>query len=321
MPRSTTSNDGRSVGDAVMPDPTEAFEAERSTIRRVAYRMLGTPDDADDVVQEVWLRWKDADHDAIDNAAAWLTTVATRISIDRSTTARARREVYVGPWIPEPITITDVRVDDPDNDPATSVVGNESLELGLLRVLETLQPVERAVFLLHDVFGYPFAEVAATVDRSQPATRQIAKRARERVRAGRPRVDTEPADVESLSAAFFLAVIEGDIDALMSLLTEDVVHISDGGVERHAARRPVLGPAKVARLLVNLTRRDLRPDDETHWVRVNGQLGLYVVRRDEPFLLTVIGWRDTSAAEILAIANPAKLAHLHARWLAARAAT
>ncbi|MDE0802389.1 MAG: RNA polymerase sigma factor SigJ [Acidimicrobiales bacterium] len=303
-----------------MQDPTDVFEAERSSIRRVAYRMLGTPDDADDVVQEVWLRWKDLDHGAIDNAAAWLTTVATRISIDRATSARARREVYVGPWIPEPITITDVRVDEANNDPAASVVGAESLELGLLRILETLQPVERAVFLLHDVFGYPFAQIASTVDRSQPATRQIAKRARERVRAGRPRVDTEPSDVESLAEAFFLAVVDGDIDALMSLLTEDVVHISDGGAERHAARRPVLGPAKVARLLVNLTRRDLQPDDEMHWVRVNGQVGLYIVRRGEPFLLTLIGWRDTAAAEILAILNPRKLAHLHARWLEARAA-
>lgn len=298
-------------------EPTETFEAERVRIRRIAYRMLGTPDDADDVVQETWLRWKDADHDTIDNAAAWLTTVATRLAMDRLKSARARREVYVGPWLPEPMSITDLTSVDSLADPATAVVDGESLELGLLRVLETLQPVERAVFLLHDVFGYPFAQVAATVDRSEPATRQIAKRARERVRAGRPRVDTEPADVETLSNAFLLAVIEGDLDTLTSLLTDDVVHISDGGAERHAARRPVLGPAKVARLLVNLTRRDLRPDDETHWVRVNGQLGLYVVRDGAPFLLTVIGWRGDAVAEILAIANPTKLDHLHARWLAA----
>jgi RNA polymerase sigma-70 factor (ECF subfamily) len=283
--------------------------------------MLGTPDDADDVVQDVWLRWERTSLDDIDNPAAWLTTVTTRLAIDRLKSARRRREVYVGPWLPEPLTIDPLgggtpRADraGPSTDPAVLAVGNESLELGLLRVLETLGPVERAVFLLHDVFGYPFEQISPIIDKSAAATRQIAKRARDRVRSGRPRVDTGPADVMAWSEAFLGATIEGDLEGLMKMLTDDVVHVSDGGAERHAARRPVVGADRVARLLVNLTARDFRADDEVHWIRVNGQVGLYVVRDGEPSLLSVVSWRGGRVAELLTILNPAKLARVHERW-------
>lgn len=287
---------------------TEVFTLERPRLVGLAYRMLGTPDDADDVVQEAWLRWQRADRDRIDNPAAWLTTVTTRLAIDRLTSARARREVYIGPWLPEPLTATSA-------DLAETVVGSESLMLGFLRVLETLMPVERAVFLLHDVFGYPFAEVAFTVERSEPATRQIAKRARDRVRAGRPRIDPEPAEIRRLSDAFLSAVIEGDIESLVAMLSEDVIHVSDGGPDHHAARRPVRGREKVARLFVNIAKRELRATDEFHWVTVNGQFGSYVVRDGEPFLLTVLGWRDGKVTEALAVVNPDKLRHFHRRWV------
>lgn len=300
----------------------EVFEAERPRLARLAYRMLGTPDEADDVVQDAWLRWQMTSFDDIDNPAAWLTTTTTRLAIDRLTSARHRREVYVGPWLPEPLTIDPIAgatwVTQPalsSVDPAVAAVGNESLELGLLRVFETLSPVERAVFLLHDVFGYPFEEISSIVAKTPAATRQIGKRARDRVRSGRPRLDAEPADIGAWSAAFFGAVVGGDIDHLMSMLTDDVVHISDGGTERRAARRPVVGPERVARLLINLTNRSLSPDDELHWLRVNGQVGLYVVRDGGPFMLTVIGWRDGNVTELLAILNPAKLSRFHARWL------
>jgi RNA polymerase sigma-70 factor (ECF subfamily) len=301
---------------------TEVFEAERPRLARLAYRMLGTPDEADDVVQDAWLRWQMTTFADIDNPAAWLTTTTTRLAIDRLTSARRRREVYVGPWLPEPLTIDSVAgatwATPPamsSVDPALAAVGNESLELGLLRVFETLSPVERAVFLLHDVFGYPFEQISSIVDKTPAATRQIGKRARDRVRSGRPRLDAEPADIGAWSAAFFGAVVGGDIDRLMSMLSDDVVHISDGGTERRAARRPVVGPERVARLLINLTNRSLSPDDELHWLRVNGQVGLYVVRDGGPFMLTVIGWRDGNVTELLAILNPAKLSRFHARWL------
>ncbi len=310
-------------GDSTTPrDATAVFETERTRLVRLAYRMLGTPDDADDIVQDAWLRWQRTTFDDIDNPAAWLTTVTTRLSIDRLTSARKRREVYVGPWLPEPLTIDDIDLGialAPSGamsiDPATAAVGNESLELGLLRVLETLSPVERAVFLLHDVFGYPFEQISTIVDKSAAATRQIAKRARDRVRSGRPRLEAEPADVAQWSAAFLGAVVEGDLDGLMSMLTDDVMHVSDGGAERHAARRPVVGTDRVARLLINLTNRGLQADDQLHWLRVNGQVGLYILRDDEPFLLTVVGWRNGKVAELLAIVNPTKLARFHQRWL------
>lgn len=303
-------------------DPTEVFEAERPRLERLAYRMLGTPDDADDVVQEAWLRWQRKDLDDIVNPAAWLTTVTARIAIDRLTSARRRREVYVGPWLPEPLTIESLGAatvraasSGPSSDPAMLAVGSESLELGLLRVLETLGPVERAVFLLHDVFGYPFVQISPIVDKSAAATRQIGKRARERVRSGRPRVEAEPADVGAWSEAFLGAVVEGDLGRLMDMLTDDVVHISDGGAERHAARRPVVGADRVARLLVNLTARGMEAGDDLHWIRVNGQVGLYVVRDGEPNLLAVVSWRDGRVAELLALVNPTKLARFHQRWL------
>ncbi len=295
-------------------DDQTRFDAERRRLTSLAYRMTGTPDDADDVVQEVWIRWQRTDRSTIDNEAAWLTTVTTRVAIDRLTSAQARRELYVGPWVPEPMA--DASVGGPSADPADVVVSSDSLTLGFLRVLETLDPTERAVFLLHDVFAVPFAEVAAAVDRNEAATRQMARRAREKVRDGRPRLTPPPAEVRELSDAFLAAILDGDVDRLTTMLTDDVVHISDGGPDHHAARRPVLGPDKVARLFVNLARREWRPTDEFHWVDVNGQPGAYVVRDEGPYLLTVLSWRDRRVAEAIAIVNPDKLRHFHESWKA-----
>lgn len=295
------------------PDPTSVFEAERGRLTGIAYRMLGTPDDADDVVQETWLRWNRADHASVEEPAAWLTTVASRIAIDRLGSARVRRESYVGPWLPEPLVVDDA-------DPATTVVSDESLTIGFLRVLETLAPVERAVFLLHDVFGYPLTQVAEIVERGDDATRKIASRARGRVRDGRPRVDVDPTDADRLLEAFGAALVEGDVDAFERLLADDVTHWSDGGAARHAARRPVVGAARVARLMINLTHRDLRPTDQIDWIRVNGQRAVYVRRAGEPFMLLLIAWRDGRVVETQSILEPAKLAAFHARWLARRTA-
>ena len=294
--------------DVSPPDADERFALERPRLVSLAYRMTGTADDAEDVVQDAWLRWERADHASIDNPAGWLTTVTTRLAIDRLTSARARREVYVGPWLPEPWAPT---ADAPDAGAA------ETLTLGFLRLLETLAPVERAVFLLHDVFGYPFAEVAATVDRSEPATRQIAKRARERVRDGRPRLEPDAGDAERLAGAFLTAVVEGDLAALTGLLTDDVVSISDGGPDHRAARRPVVGPHRVARLLTNLSTR-FGPTDELHPVEVHGQPAWYVLRDGRPYTLMVFTWRDGRVAEILAIVNPDKMRRFHDAWKAAR---
>ncbi len=290
-------------------DATAAFEAERPRLAALAYRMLGTPDDADDVVQDAWLRWSAADRASIDEPAAWLTTVTTRLAIDRLRSARRRREVYVGPWLPEPV------VDSAD--PFLHAASAESLTLAFLTVLERLEPVERAVLLLHDVFGYPFAEVAAHVERSEPATRQIAKRARDRVQSTRPRVEPPPdrATAERLAEAFFAAVAVGDVDALRDMLTDDVVHLSDGGPIRRAARRPVVGPDRVSRLFVNLAHR-IRPGTRFDSVLVNGQPALYATVDGEPEILFVPSFRGDKIDSVLAVLNPDKLARFHAAWLA-----
>jgi RNA polymerase sigma-70 factor (ECF subfamily) len=300
--------------DASSTADTAVFEAERSRLRGLAYRMTGTPDDADDVVQDVWLRWQRSDRAAIDNPAAWLTTVTTRIALDRLTSATARREQYVGPWLPEPLP--DVLSD--ATDPAERVAAADSLTLGFLRVLETLQPVERAVFLLHDVFDVPYDEIAASVGRAEPATRQIAKRARDRVRDGRPRVDPRPEHARELSDAFLAAIFGGDVDRLATMLTDDVVYVADGGPDHHAARRPVVGPRRVATLLVNLTRRGILSSDEVHEVDVNGEVGVYVVRGGAPCFLNVASWRDGKVAEVITIVNPDKLRAFHRGWSARR---
>lgn len=290
------------------------FEAERTRLTGLAYRMTGTPDDADDVVQDVWLRWQRTDRPTIANPAAWLTTVTSRVALDRLTSATARREQYVGPWVPEPWT--GPFAVDSSVDPLERATAADTLTLGFLRVLETLQPIERAVFLLHDVFDVPFREVAVSVGREESATRQIAKRARDRVRDGRPRLDPPPAEVRELSDAFLAAMLDGDLDRLAGMLTDDVLHVSDGGRDHRAARHPIVGSRQVSMLFVNLARRDWLPTDEFHWVDVNGQHGAYVIRDGAPYLLTVFGWRGRQVAEVIAIVNPDKLRRFHDAWLA-----
>jgi len=292
-------------------DTAATYDAERPRLVALAYRMLGTPDDADDVVQDAWLRWSAADHASIEEPAAWLTTVTTRLAIDRLRSARHRREVYVGPWLPEPVAEA--------GDPYLAAASADSLTLAFLTVLERLEPVERAVLLLHDVFGYPFADVAAHVDRTEAAARQIAKRARERVRSAHPRVDPAPdrATAERLAEAFFAAVAVGDVDGLRAMLTDDVVHLSDGGPMRRAARRPVVGPDRVARLFLNLAART-RPGTRFDPLVVNGQPGLYATVDGEPEVLFVPAFRGERVSSILAVLNPDKLARVHAAWLAAR---
>lgn len=290
--------DDDAPGDTAHTD-VEAFEAERGRLRSLAYRMLGSLADADDVVQDTWLRWQGigAERRAeIDRPAAWLTTAATRLALDRLKSAQRQREEYVGPWLPEPVLT--------DDDPAESVVLAESLTLGFLTVLERLGPVERAVFLLADVFDEPFASIAATIGRSEEACRQIASRARRRVSDERRRF--EPADSDALVHAFVAACAMGSIDEFRKVLTDDVVLVSDGGADVHAARRPIMGIDRVVRLLSNLTRR--LPDDvELEFHRVNHEPGLVVRRNGLPWYVLVLAVRDGRAEAVRLVLNPAKL--------------
>ena len=231
-------------------DGDTLFAGERPRLLGLAYRMLGSLADAEDVVQDAWLRWAGTDQSVVANPPAWLTTTTTRLSLDRLRTLSRRREDYVGPWLPEPVSVASA---DPSADPAAATELAESMTLGFLVVLDTLSATERAVFLLADVFGEPYASIAAAVGKTEENCRQIASRARRKVRDARP-PETTPAPSDLL-ARLLWATSVGDIDELLSLLDTDVVLLSDGGAERRAARRPVVGAEKVARFMVNLAKK------------------------------------------------------------------
>lgn len=285
------------------------FERERPRLRAIAYRIVGTPDDADDVVQDTWLRLSATDVDDIESIPAWLTTVASRLAIDRLRASSRKRETYVGPWLSDPLS--NEMANDPAPDQQLLVV--ESISIGFMAVLERATPLERAVFILHDVFAYPLAEVAAIIERSPAATRQLAKRARDHVQAGRPRFEPDPSDVEQLTELLLGAAINGDVETLKSFLATDVVHISDGGPNHRAARAPIVGPDRVARFFLNLAKR-WEPGMEAHVVRANGQLGMYLTADGEPFMLSVANWVDGKVAASYAVRNPEKLAAFHKAW-------
>ena len=227
-----------------MREATETFTAQRPRLFGLAYRMLGSAHDAEDVVQDAWLRWS-GHGDAVDNPAAWLTTVVTRLCLNRLDSARARRETYVGPWLPEPILTTD-----PATGPAATVEERESVSLALLTTLERLTPPERAVYVLREAFGHSHAEVASVLDVTEAGSRQLHTRARRHLAtapAAPPRADVGP-----LLARFVAAARNGDVAGLESLLAADVTVWSDGGGKVSAARRPVHGRDAVARFLVGI---------------------------------------------------------------------
>jgi RNA polymerase sigma-70 factor (ECF subfamily) len=287
-----------------MSDDAAVFQAERGRLRALGYRMLGSLSDADDVVQDTWVRWQSIGPERraeIERPAAWLTTAATRIALDKLKSAQRRREEYVGPWLPEPVLT--------DDDPADAAVLSESLTLGFLAVLERLGPVERAVFLLAEVFDEPYAVIADTVGRSEEACRQIASRARRRVRDERRRF--EPSDSDALVRAFVDACLVGTLDEFRKVLADDVVLVSDGGADVHAARRPVVGVERVARLLGNLVKR-MPTDVDIEFHRVNHEHGLLVRRGGLPWYVLALEQCDGRARAVRLVLNPAKLHHVDA---------
>ncbi|MGY6499734.1 MAG: RNA polymerase sigma factor SigJ [Acidimicrobiales bacterium] len=236
-------------------DPTdELFVTERPRLIGLAYRILGSRVDAEDAVHDAWLRLRGADVASIERPEAWLTTVVARLALDQLKSARHRREVYVGPWLPEPVRTGGAPA---ATDPAEAVALAESLTAGFLQVLELLDPVERVVFLLADVFRVPHDEIALVVDKTPGATRQIASRARRRVHGADVRDPSGTADGEAQKVADALvgALLAGDLDRLTDLVSHDVVLLSDGGADVRAARRPVVGPERVGRFLANMVAR------------------------------------------------------------------
>lgn len=280
-----------------------AFEQQRTRLWGVAYRITGSVADADDAVQEAWLRWDRLPDGTADNPQAYLTTVISRLCYDQLTSARARREAYVGPWLPEPVITED--------GPEDRVTLDESVGLAMLTVLERLTPAERTAFILHDVFAVPFPEIAEVVGRTPEAVRQLASRSRRRVRSESPRRSVDRAEHKRAVDAFLTAIAGGDFDGLLEVLDPEVVWRSDGGGKVTAARLPVLGDEKVARFAQRLARGF---EPETMYVlerEVNGAPGLVFVdpvgERAAVFAFTVHGGRIT---EVCFMANPDKLRHL-----------
>lgn len=282
---------------------TAAFQQARPRLKALAYRMLGSVADAEDVLQDAWLRWSGAPRDTVREPDAFLAQVTTRLCLDRLKSARARRETYVGPWLPEPWT-------EPDGTAELA----DSATVAVLLALERLTPAERAAFLLHDVFDQPFDQVAAALDRSAEACRQLAARARRHVRDSRPRDRPDRARADQVVEAFFQASRSGDLAALSALLAEDAVLVSDGGGKRTAALNPIVGRDRILRFLEGIARKTggLEPDADWRRLTLNGQPALVIAERAG--LTAFVPEADEQAiVTIYVMRNPDKLAHLAGR--------
>lgn len=281
---------------------TESFAEHRGLLFTVAYEMLGSTADAEDVLQDSWLRWADVDHGAVRDHRAYLVRIVTRQALNRLRTLQRQRESYVGTWLPEPlVTGPDVLED---------VELADSVSFAMLVVLETLTPLERAVFVLREVFGFGYDEVAEVVGRTPGAVRQLASRARNHVRARQPRV-SPPEQTTELMTRFFEAAAGGELQPLMDLLAPEVVLLSDGGGLKRAARRPIHGPDKVARFLWSVTPRDAEIGVE--WGVVNGAPAMLLSLDGELDSVVTVVVDGGRISTIYFVRNPEKLRMVHRR--------
>jgi RNA polymerase sigma-70 factor (ECF subfamily) len=283
-----------------MSQQDSIFEERRGAMTGLAYRMLGSRADAEDVVQDAWIRWRDVEADEIANPAGFLNKVVTRLCLDRLKSARARREVYVGEWLPEPVV---------DEDHSTL---GEDLSVAFLLTLERLTPLERAAFLLHDVFDVPFADIAQTLGRTEAACRQLAARAREHVKAGKPRYHPSAEEEQRLTGAFLAATMSGDESLLRGILAQDVVLHSDGGGIAKATLNPVFGLEKAIRLVLGLKRKFPAPEGTTaRLARINGAPGIVFSHEGVVFQTMGLEIVDGRIAAVYTMRNPDKLARLN----------
>ncbi|HET9967806.1 MAG TPA: RNA polymerase sigma factor SigJ [Streptosporangiaceae bacterium] len=284
---------------AVRPIGAErVFVEHRGLLHAVAYRVLGSVTEAEDVVQDAWLRWSRVDPAAVSDAEGYLVRVTTRLAVDRLRSARVRRESYVGPWLPEPVLTSP--------DVAENVMLADSVSTAMLLVLEALSPVERAVFVLSEAFGYSHAEIAGFTGRSDASVRQIAHRARKAVGARRHRYDTDPEVRQQVTERFLAACLGGDLNALMEVLAPDVIVVSDGGGFTGAPRKPIRGIVYVARAIVVLSRR--RPaGSDARLLHVNGGPGIVIYSGRTPVLALTLHLADGAIKEMHVVSNPEKL--------------
>ena len=286
----------------------DAFARHRSLLFTVAYEMLGSASDAEDVVQETWLRWADVDHSAVRDPRAYLVRIVTRQSLNRLRSMSRRREDYVGEWLPEPL------VTGPDV--AADIELAESVSMAMLTVLETLRPTERAVFVLREVFDTPYEEIADAVGKTGAAVRQIARRAREHVAERRPRMQVDRAEQEQAVQRFLDALHSGDVHRLLEVLAPDVVLVADGGGIATAIRRPIVGAAHVARLLAQFATAV--PDARVATVVLNGAPAVRIDPAGEADTAVSLVIQGDRVARIYAVRNPQKLARLGIETLLTR---
>jgi RNA polymerase sigma-70 factor (TIGR02957 family) len=293
---------GASMSQYDRPDPaTAAFLAHRNLLFTVAYEMLGSAADAEDVLQETWLRWASVELDTVENQRAYLVRITTRHALTRLRTLGRRKESYVGPWLPEPLlTAPDV---------AEDVELADSVSMAMLLVLETLAPTERAVFVLREVFDLGYDEIAEAVDKSPAAVRQIAHRARAHVAARRPRGVVSPAETRGALEAFQRAVETGDLQSLLNILAPDVVFLGDGGGVKQAVLRPIAGADKVARLLA-AGLATIRAQMSVEPAQVNGCPALILRLNGELDSVVAVRVENGFVTGLYAVRNPEKLTHM-----------
>ena len=277
----------------------QIFEEQRRYLFAIAYRLLGTVSDAEDIVQDAFLRWQRDGEREVRSVRAYLATIVVRLCLDELRSARARREVYVGPWLPEPL-LTSGRTDLTD-----SLVLRESLSFAFLLMLESLSPVERAVFVLREVFDYDYAEIAAMVDRSEANCRQVFHRARQRLAERQTRFAASQEQREQVTEQFMRAATSGDVQGLLRVLAEDAVLVGDGGGKGFAAPRPIHSADRVARGFLGALQK--LPPDRAWLDEVNGQPAIVAMRGGRPFAVLVLEVQDGRIQRLYSVVNPDKL--------------
>jgi RNA polymerase sigma-70 factor (ECF subfamily) len=280
------------------------FEEHRQLLFGIAYRMLGSVTDAQDMVQESYLRWQQAAAESIRSPRAWLTTVVTRLCLNHLQLARVKRETYVGSWLPEPL------VDERASDPADTSTLADSLSLAFLVLLETLSPTERAVFILREGFECEFSDIANIVEKSEANCRQILARARKRIDERRPRFDASRAEAEKLVAPFVAALRDGNLETMLAHLSENVVLVADGGDKPGALLRPLQGAGAVARAMLHATRKHGVTEAEMRPASINGLPGFVRFQNGHALAVLAFGVTGGRIEAVFVISNPDKLRHL-----------
>ena len=283
---------------------SEVFNEYRSLLMSIAYRMLGSHADAEDAVQEAFLRWQNAPNEHFQTPKAYLSTIVTRLCIDQLRSARSRREVYVGPWLPEPMLTGRQR------QTTSKVELAESLTMAFLVLLESLSPVERAAFLLHEVFDYDYKETAEIVGKTEANCRQMIHRAKEYIASRHHRFDPTREETEHITAEFLEATQNGDLSRLMKLFAPDAVLFSDGGGKVRAALNPIHGPDAIARFAIGVVKKNLPPDAVHTPAEVNGQPAFVTWIDGQRASVTVLDIRDGLIRHVFIVVNPEKLSRV-----------